>query len=107
MTAVFDGYVEKTLRVSSTCLIRVDHNRYSVPAEWANRVVSVRVTADRLRIVADSQIIAEHPRRLGRDQLICDPWHYLPVLEKKTRGLATWSTVSTMGFACFYPRRSR
>ncbi|MGZ5222024.1 MAG: IS21 family transposase, partial [Chitinophagaceae bacterium] len=28
--ADFDGYVEKTLRVSSTCLIRVDHNRYSV-----------------------------------------------------------------------------
>jgi hypothetical protein len=20
---------------------------------------------------------------LGRDQLICDPWHYLPVLERK------------------------
>jgi transposase len=87
VTADFDGYVEKTLRVSSTCLIRVDHNRYSVPAEWANRVVSVRVTADWLRIVADHQIIAEHPRRLGRDQLIFDPWHYLPVLEKKPGAL--------------------
>jgi hypothetical protein len=87
VSADFDGYVEKVLRVSSTCLIRVDHNRYSVPAEWANRVVSVRVTADRLRIVADSQIIAEHPRRLGRDQLICDPWHYLPIVEKKPGAL--------------------
>jgi transposase len=60
--AVFDGYVEKTLRVSSTCLIKVNHNRYSVPAEWANRVASVRITADRLRIVAENQIVAEHPR---------------------------------------------
>lgn len=77
--ADFDGYVEKTLRVSSTCLIRVDHNRYSVPAEWANHVVSVRVTAAQVRIVADSQLIAEHSRRLGRDQLICDPWHLCPV----------------------------
>jgi transposase len=85
--AVFDGYVEKTLRVSSTCLIKVNHNRYSVPAEWANRVVSVRITADRLRIVAENQIVAEHLRCYGRGQLICDPWHYLPVLEKKPGAL--------------------
>jgi transposase len=85
--AVFDGYVEKTLRVSSTCLIKVNHNRYSVPAEWANRVASVRITADRLRIVAENQIVAEHLRCYGRGQLICDPWHYLPVLEKKPGAL--------------------
>jgi hypothetical protein len=77
--AVFDGYVEKTLRVSSTCLVKVDHNRYSVPAEWANRVVSLRLTADRLRLVADGQVIAEHGRCYGRNQLACDPWHLCPV----------------------------
>jgi len=60
--AEFNGYVEKTLRVSSTCLVRVDYNRYSVPAGWANRVVSVRITADRLRIVAEGHALAEHPR---------------------------------------------
>ena len=85
--AVFDGYVEKTMRVSSTCLVKVDHNRYSVPAEWVNRVVSVRLTADRLRLVADGQVIAEHDRCYGRNQLLCAPWHYLPVLEKKPGAL--------------------
>ncbi len=85
--AVFDGYVEKTMRVSSTCLIKADHNRYSVPAEWSNRVVSVRITADRLRIVAQNRVVAEHARCYGRGQLICDPWHYLPVLEKKPGAL--------------------
>jgi transposase len=87
ITAAFDGYVEQTLRVSSTCLIRVDRNRYSVPAAWAGRVVSVRLTAERLRVVAEGQVVAEHARRFGRDQLICDPWHYLPVLEKKPGAL--------------------
>ena len=82
-----DGYVEHPLRVSSTCLVRVDHNRYSVPAAWAGKVVSVRLSADRLRIVANGQLIAEHDRRFGREQLICDPWHYLPVLEKKPGAL--------------------
>src|SRR5205814_7011263 len=31
MTAPFDGYVEKPARVSSTCLVSVARNRYSVP----------------------------------------------------------------------------
>jgi hypothetical protein len=38
-------------------------------------------------MVADGQVIAEHIRQFGRDQLICDPWHYLPVLEKKPGAL--------------------
>ena len=85
--AAFDGYVEEMKRVSQLCLIRIDRNRYSVPAQWANSVVSVRLTADRIRIVADGAVIAEHRRRFGRDHLICDPWHYLPVLEKKPGAL--------------------
>ncbi|WP_240347962.1 IS21 family transposase [Methylomonas sp. EFPC1] len=85
--AAFDGYVEEMKRVSPLCLIRIDRNRYSVPAQWANSVVSVRLTADHVRIVADGAMIAEHHRRFGRDHLICDPWHYLPVLEKKPGAL--------------------
>ena len=85
--AVFDGYVETMRRVNSLCLIRIDRNRYSVPAQWANQAVSVRLTADRVRVVANGQVIAEHERQFGRDHLICDPWHYLPILEKKPGAL--------------------
>lgn len=87
IAAPFDGYLEEMVRVSSTYLVRVDYNRYSVPAEFAGKAVSVRLASDRLRIVHDRQTIAEHPRQFGRNQLICDPWHYLPVLEKKPGAL--------------------
>jgi transposase len=87
VTADFDGYVEQMLRVSSTCLVAVDRNRYSVPAAFAGRAVSVRTTATTVRIVADGATVAEHARRYGRDQLICDPWHYLPILERKPGAL--------------------
>ena len=87
ITADFDGYVEHMLRASSTCLVALDRNRYSVPAAFAGRAVSVRSTADSVRIVADGAVIAEHARRFGRDQLICDPWHYLPILERKPGAL--------------------
>jgi transposase len=87
ITARFDGYVEQMMRVSSTCLVRVDRNRYSVPASAAGQAVSVRTTADQVRVVAHGALIAAHPRTFGRDLLICDPWHYLPVLEKKPGAL--------------------
>jgi transposase len=83
ITASFDGYVEHMLRVSSTCLVNADRNRYSVPAGYAGHAVSVRMTADQVRVVVNSEVIAAHPRVFGRDQLVCDPWHYLPILDKK------------------------
>jgi hypothetical protein len=85
--ASFDGYVEHMVRVSSTCLVILDRNRYSVPAEYAGQAVSVRSTADSVLIVADGATIAEHTRRFGRDVLVCDPWHYLSLLERKPGAL--------------------
>ena len=62
MPAAFDGFVEHHKRVSSTCLITHEHNRYSVPASFANRPVSLRVYAERLVIVAEARVIATHER---------------------------------------------
>lgn len=83
ITTSFAGYVEHLVKVSRTCLVRVDRNQYSVPASWSGKVVSARLSADHLDIVAEGKTIATHQRNYLRDQLICNPWHYLPVLEKK------------------------
>ena len=37
--------------------------------------------------MARGELIAAHPRVFERDQLVCDPWHYLPVLDKKPGAL--------------------
>jgi hypothetical protein len=49
----FDGFVEHTTRVSPTCLVTFERNRYSVPASFANRPISLRVYAARLVFVAE------------------------------------------------------
>ena len=87
ITVPFAGYIEHLLKVSSTCLVRIDRNQYSVPAQWAGQVVSVRVTAHDPNIVAEGKTIATHQRSFLRDQLICNPWHYLSILEKKPGAL--------------------
>ena len=40
-------------RVSPTCLISFERNRYSVPASFANRPVSLRIYPDRLLVAAE------------------------------------------------------
>ena len=90
--ASFDGFVERSKRVSSTCLITFDNNRYSVPAAFANRPISLRVYADHLVIVAEAQVVAEHGRVFTRDhnqqgRTIYDWRHYLSVLQRKPGAL--------------------
>ena len=56
----FDGFVEYAKRVSPTCLVHLDRNRYSVPASFANRPVSVRVYPERIVVAAEGQVVCEH-----------------------------------------------
>ena len=83
----FDGFVEKAVRATTTCLIMADHNRYSVDARAAGRMVPVRSHADRIVVLFDGEGVADHPRQFRRDQVIYDPWHYLPVLVRKPGAL--------------------
>ena len=48
---------------------------------------SRRVYADRTIVLLDDEMVADHPRRFGRDQVVYDPWHYLPVLTRKPGAL--------------------
>ena len=59
MPRLFDGFVEYTKRVSPTCLVHLERNRYSVPASLANRPVSLRVY--RLRLRQDDNRAARPP----------------------------------------------
>lgn len=88
----FDGFVEQTKRVSPTCLIAFDRNRYSVPASFANRPVSLRVYPDRLVIAAEGQVVCEHARLIERShhrpgRTIYDWRHYLAVVQRKPGAL--------------------
>ena len=88
----FDGFVEHTKRVSPTCLVHFERNRYSVPAAFANRAVSLRVYADRIVVATEGQVIAEHGRIIQRDHrrpgVTCYDWrHYLAVVQRKPGAL--------------------
>jgi hypothetical protein len=89
----FDGFVEYTKRVSPTCLIHLERNRYSVPASFANRPVSVRVYPERVVVAAEGQIVCEHARLFARSHnrnsgaTVYDWRHYLAVIQRKPGAL--------------------
>jgi transposase len=83
----FDGFVEKAVRATTTCLIMADHNRYSVDARAAGQMVLVRSHAERIVVLLGEEIVAEHERQFKRDQVIYNPWHYLPILLRKPGAL--------------------
>ena len=62
----FDGFIEYTKRVTPTCLVHLERNRYSVPASFANRPVSLRVYPDRVVVAAEGMVICEHRRIIDR-----------------------------------------
>jgi len=83
----FDGYSEENARVSSYSLVSFDRNRYSVECTQAGKTVQIKAYADHLVIVSQGQVVGCHQRHFGRDKMIFDPWHYLPVLERKPGAL--------------------
>ena len=89
---LFDGFVEYAKRVSPTCLVHYDRNRYSVPASFANRPVSLRVYPDRIAVVAEGSSVCEHQRIINRShdrpgRTVYDWRHYLAVIQRKPGAL--------------------
>jgi transposase len=88
----FDGFVEQSKRVSPTCLVHFERNRYSVPASIANRPVSLRIYPERIVIAAEGQVLCEHARVIARShhmpgRTIYDWRHYLAVIQRKPGAL--------------------
>jgi len=92
----FDGYVEQPVRVTSTALIHYQRNRYSVPCEWVNTVVSLRAYPDRLLIVGLEGETVTLTRSFERDQTIYDWTHYISLIERKPGALRNGAPFQTM-----------
>lgn len=92
----FDGYVEQPVRVSATSLIHFQRNRYSVPCEWVNSVVSLRAYPEFLRVVSVHGEMVDLIRSFERDQTFYDWQHYITLIERKPGALRNGAPFKTM-----------
>jgi transposase len=96
MPTVFDGYVERSAKVSSTCLVAVERNRYSVPCELAGQRVSTRLFPSRVEIATDEAIVASHTRLVNRGQISYDWQHYIALIQRKPGALRNGAPFADM-----------
>jgi transposase len=96
MPQPFDGYVEKPARVSSTCLVAVARNRYSVPCEHAGQMVSTRLYPSRVAVVANDSVVASHERLSDEGQTRYDWQHYIALVQRKPGALRNGAPFADM-----------
>lgn len=85
--APFEACRTQPGRVNSELLVRFDNNDYSVPMEYAYQDVVVKGDPDHIKICRLHDVIAMHPRCWSKEQQIFNPYHYLPLLERKPYSL--------------------
>ena len=87
MVAAFDGYVETIVSVSSTCLVSIERNKYSVPCAFANQKLSVRLYPERVEAHDENGVVAVHERSFERGEVRYDWQHYIALVERKPGAL--------------------
>jgi len=83
----FNGYREIACQVYSTSLVQFDRNRYSVDCAYVNKMVILKAYATTIEIFYEQENIGRHERTFGRNKTLFNPWHYLPLLERKPGAL--------------------
>ena len=73
--------------VSSQSLVRYQGNDYSVPVRYGYQKVLVKGFIDKVHIIQEGAVIAEHKRCYEKQETLFNPLHYLPLIERKIRAL--------------------
>lgn len=81
--APFRACVSVSGVATKEALVRFDGNDYSVPNEHAYGPCVVRGYVDRVEVLRKAEVIARHRRSYGKGEYVLDPFHYLPLLERK------------------------
>ena len=96
MITPFDGYVETLGKVSSTCLVVEERNRYSAPCELVGQMVGLRIYPERIDRVSHDAVVASHARSFGRGETRYDWQHYIPLIERKPGALRNGAPFADM-----------
>ena len=70
-------------QVGKTPYVRFDGNEYSVPHTLARRVVEVRATLERVRVLADGAVVADHARSFDRGVVLSNEAHVAELRKSK------------------------
>ncbi len=82
-TAPFEACSLQSGQVTSTSMVRFQSNDYSVPVAFGHREVWIKGFVGRVTIGCAAEVIADHPRSYETDDMVFNPLHYPPLIERK------------------------
>ena len=85
--APFEACRKASTAADKLSLVRFDCNDYSVPVHFAHHPVVVKGYVDVVRICRKNDIIAQHLRLWGKEDVAFEVLHYLELLERKPGAL--------------------
>jgi len=103
----FDGARYREAKVNRYSMVQFETNRYSVPTMYVGEKVTVKASADEVKILAKGTIIASHPRIYGRNQEHITLDHYLELLLQKSRALGNTKVYKPQTLAPVYEQYRR
>jgi hypothetical protein len=68
-------------------MVQFETNRYSVPTDYAHETVLIKAFERRIQIIKADKGIASHQRLFSRHDEAINPYHFLALLEKKSRAV--------------------
>ena len=81
--APYDAALVRPVRVTNRCRVVVDTNRYSVPPVCAGQLLTLKLYAGRLRLLAGDHLVAEHVRSYEKRQDLEQPDHAQTLLHER------------------------
>ena len=88
--------MEKPARVSSTCLVAVARNRYSVPCKLVGQRVSTRLYPGRVEVATGETVVASHERLSDAGRVNYDWQHYIELVQRKPGALRNGAPFADM-----------
>ncbi len=80
----YDAALVRPVRATNRCRVVVETNRYSVPPAQAGQLLTLKLSAERLRLFAGEQLVAEHLRTYEKHQDVEQPDHVQTLLHERS-----------------------
>jgi len=83
--ASYDAALVRPVRATNRCRVVVETNRYSVPPVCAGQLLTLKLYAGRLRLLAGEKLVAEHVRSYEKRQDFEQPDHVQTLLHERSQ----------------------
>lgn len=101
--AAYDAALIRPVRATNRCRVVVETNRYSVPPACAGQLLTLKLSAEKLRLFRGDQLVAEHRRSYEKQQDFEQPDHVQTLLHERGEARHQKLLLTFLGFSAHAP----